>query len=468
MATGVVTAADWRALEGVIGGHLILPTSADYDQARKTANARYDDVLPAAIVRCATPGDVQEALSMARRLNIAVVARSGGHSMDGRSSTEGMVIDVTPMSGVAVAADQVTVGSGTRLRTLYDSLADEDLMVPAGTCPSVGIAGLTLGGGLGFVGRRYGLTCDHLLGATVVLADGRIVEANNHEHADLFWALRGGGMLSMGIVTSFVFAPRPAAPTTNFRLTWTFDRAVDVIDAWQRWAPTGPDELSASLTLIATGGLDAPVVEIFGAMLGTESETTALLDEPVAGVGEPASAFVGTMPHREAVAHWAALGDRFRTVTDGAPRQRLFRLTKSEFFLRTIPGDSIAPLVAHFAAGAAFGDERELSFIPWGGAYNRLASDETAFPFRQELFTLQHAITVDPASAEHSDADADAWLTQSWELAHRWATGGVFPNFGDPELIDPAAAYYGTNFARLSAIKARYDPDRALGASIGP
>ena len=138
MTTEAVTTADWRALEGVIAGQVILPISPEYDLARLTANARYDGVRPAAIVRCATPSDVQETLSVARRLGLGIVARSGGHSMDGRSSTDGVVIDVTPMNEVAVTSDGVTVGAGTRLGRLYEALADRDLMVPAGSCPSGG------------------------------------------------------------------------------------------------------------------------------------------------------------------------------------------------------------------------------------------------------------------------------------------------------------------------------------------
>jgi len=341
-------------------------------------------------------------------------------------------------------------------------------MVPVGSCPSVGVAGLTLGGGLGFVGRRYGLTCDHLLAATVVLADGRIVVADRDHHDDLFWALRGGGMLALGIVTELVFEPRAAEETTNFRLTWSVDRAIEVIDAWQAWAPDAPDEMSASLTLIATAGLEAPVVEVFGAMLGTEVATVDLLDQLVAAVGEPSTAIAQAMPHRAAVAHWAALGDRFRPPDAAGPRQRPYRLTKSEFFRQSIPADGLGALVNHFRAGAALSKERELSFIPWAGAYNRPAPDETAFPFRQERFMVQHAITVDPASIARAASDADAWVTRSWELIHPWATGGVFPNFGDPALVDPAAAYYGPNFARLIEVKARYDPDGALGASVAP
>ena len=467
MTAQAAATADWRALENAIDGEVILPTSAGYDGARQTANGRYDGVRPAAIVRCATPSDVREALSLARRLGLGIVARSGGHSMDGRSSTEGVVIDVTPMDDIGVSAGGVTVGAGTRLGRLYDTLADDGLMVPAGSCPSVGIAGLTLGGGLGFVGRKYGLTCDHLRAASVVLADGRIVDTDADHDPDLLWALRGGGMLAMGIVTRFVFTPRPATDTTNFRLVWPMNRALDVIDGWQRWAPASPEELSASLTLTATALLEAPIVEVFGAMLGSEAETVALIDSLVGGVGEPVEAFVRAMPHRDAVAHWAGLGDRFprRPTAPDAPRP--YSLAKSEFFRQPIPEDRIEALLEHFAAGAALGPERELSFIPWGGAYNRLAHDETAFPFRQELFTLKHAMTVDPAVPGFSETPADGWVTRSWELTHPWATGGVFPNFGDPDLVDPAAAYYGPNFARLSRVKARYDPDGALGASIG-
>jgi len=468
MTTGTATVADWRTLESTLAGQLILPTSEDYDAARTTANARFDDVRPAAIVRCATPADVQASLAAARRTGLGVVARGGGHSMDGRSSTLGIVIDLSPMSGVRVAANRVTIGAGTRLGEVYDSLAGSDLMIPVGSCPSVGVAGLTLGGGLGFVGRRYGLTCDHLLAATVVLADGRIVEADRDHHEDLFWALRGGGMLALGIVTELVFEPRAAEATTNFRLTWSVDRAIEVIEAWQAWAPDAPDEMSASLTLIATAGLDAPVVEVFGAMLGTEAESADLLDRLVGAVGEPSTAFVQAMPHRAAVAHWAALGDRFRLREAAGPRQRPYRLTKSEFFRDPIPADSLGALVNHFRTGATLSEEREVSFIPWGGAYNRPAPNETAFPFRQERFMVQHAITVDPGSIARVAFDADAWVTRSWELIHPWATGGVFPNFGDPALIDPAAAYYGPNFARLTQVKARYDPDGALGASVAP
>ncbi|HEX5039995.1 MAG TPA: FAD-binding oxidoreductase [Candidatus Limnocylindria bacterium] len=468
MTTGAAAAADWRALGDVLAGEVIVPASDGYDEARRTANGRYDGVRPAAIVRCATPSDVQEALSLARRRGLGIVARCGGHSMDGRSSTEGVVIDVTPMHDIAISADGVTVGAGTRLGTMYDTLADGGLMVPAGSCPSVGIAGLTLGGGLGFVGRKYGLTCDHLRAASVVLADGRIVDTDQDHDPDLLWALRGGGMLAMGIVTRFVFTPRPATDTTNFRLVWPMDRAVDVIDAWQRWAPASPDELSASLTLTATAALEAPIVEVFGAMLGTEAETVALIDPLVEGVGEPAEAFVRAMLHRDAVAHWAGLGDRFPRKPIAPDSPRPYSLAKSEFFRQPIPSDGIRAVLEHFAAGAALSPERELSFIPWGGAYNRLAPEDTAFPFRHELFTLKHAMTVDPAVPGFAEMQADGWVTRSWELTHPWATGGVFPNFGDPDLADPAAAYYGPNFARLSRVKAQYDPDGALGASIGP
>src|SRR6266511_2092685 len=167
------TAADWQALQGAIAGDVILPGAPDYELVRKPAIARFHDVRPQAVVLCGTPADVAETISLARRSGLRTAARSGGHCFAGRSSTEGVVIDVTPMRSVSVSGGVATVGAGARLGDLYDSLLEHQLTIPAGCGPAVGIAGLTLGGGLGILGRRHGLTSDHLLGAEVVLADGR-------------------------------------------------------------------------------------------------------------------------------------------------------------------------------------------------------------------------------------------------------------------------------------------------------
>ena len=156
--------ADWGALQRAINGDVVLPGAPDYESVRKPVMARFEHLRPAAVVRCATPADVAATLAVTGRLGLGTAIRSGGHSVAGRSSTEGVVLDVTPMRSVAVAGEVATVGAGVRLGDLYDALAEHGLTIPAGCGPSVGIAGLTLGRGLGILGRKHGLTCDHLLG----------------------------------------------------------------------------------------------------------------------------------------------------------------------------------------------------------------------------------------------------------------------------------------------------------------
>jgi hypothetical protein len=169
--------------------------------------------------------------------HLRTATRSGGHCFAGHSSTDGIVIDVTPMKTVSVAGDNATIGAGACLGDVYRSLRQHDRTIPAGSCPSVGIAGLTLGGGLGILGRKYGATSDHLLGAQVVLADGRIVDCDDAHERDLSWPLRGAGAGNFGVVTSLVFRTIPASSATNFHLTWAYRHAAAVIEAGDRCRP---------------------------------------------------------------------------------------------------------------------------------------------------------------------------------------------------------------------------------------
>jgi hypothetical protein len=213
---------DWDALRRQVACDVLLPGSDAYESVRKPFIARFDEIEPQAIVLCTAPEDVAEVVAFARRDDIETATRSGGHCLAGFSSTRGIVIDVSPMNSITVDGGVARVGAGTRTGELCERLAEQCLAVPTGTCPSVGIAGLTLGGGIGILGRAYGLTLDHLLAAQVVLADGRIVDCDEERHSDLFWALRGAGAGNFGVVTSFTFRPRPAPRVTNFRLVWAY------------------------------------------------------------------------------------------------------------------------------------------------------------------------------------------------------------------------------------------------------
>src|ERR671910_1891874 len=243
------SAIDVQAFGRIIDGDVVVPDSPEYEAEIRVFNARFHGVRPQAIVRCANPHDAAEAISFVQRHGLEHGARGGGHSFAGHSSTRGVVIDVSPMRAVSVDGEDVTVAAGARLGDVYDALAKYKLAIPAGTCPPVGIAGFTLGGGLGILGRKYGVLSDRLIRAEIVLADGRVVEADEHHHEDLFWALRGAGGGNFGVVTSFELRTVPAPNVTNFHLTWAYANTGAVIDAWQRWAPNAPNELAASLKI---------------------------------------------------------------------------------------------------------------------------------------------------------------------------------------------------------------------------
>jgi FAD/FMN-containing dehydrogenase len=458
-------AADWEGLQGAIAGAVVLPDSPDYESVRKPAMVRFESVRPAAVVLCRTPADVSATIAFARRVGLETAVRSGGHSVAGRSSTEGIVIDVTPMSSVSVASGVATVGAGARLGDLYDALHEHGLTIPAGCGPSVGIGGLTLGGGLGILGRKYGLTCDHLLRADVVLADGRLVECDEHHDEELFWALRGAGGGNFGVVTSFVFRTLPSPAATVFHLTWPFADAAAIVQAWQEWAPTGPDELNAELRLTTGGDGGRPLVELIGAWLGSEADAIELLDDLVARAGpEPTSTSHRHMPYRAAKKYLDELGaaddPQEQSPPEQPPQGHLF--TKSEFFRRPLPRDTIAALVKNLSERGDRSKPREVTFTPWGGAYNRVRADATAFAHRDELFVIQHLLVIDPGAPTTEVRAARDWLTRSWGIVHPHGSGGVYPNFPDTDLRDWARAYHGPNYERLLRVKAKYDPTNFL------
>lgn len=449
---------DWNALETAIAGRVVLPASPDYDLKRRSQIARFDTVRPQAIVLCETPEDVAEAIAFARHNAIEVAPRSGGHCFAGHSSSEGMVIDVTPMSAVTVSDGLATIGAGARLGNVYDKLLEHGLTIPAGCGPTVGIAGLTLGGGLGILGRTHGLTCDSLVAAQVVLADGRIVTCNEQHEADLFWALRGAGARNFGIVTQFVFRPIAPPSATGFQTFWPVSHAADIVFAWQRWSPGAPDALAASLVLRADGDpAEPPVLKVFGALLGTEAQTLGLLDELARNAGvEPISAFARSMSHRETKRYLASLDDT------GEPEPVVpagHAYSKSEFFRTAMPQDAVAALVEHLTTDRVEGEARELDFNPWGGAYNRVDDDATAFVHRNEIFLLKHTAVVGAEAGADERQAARRWLDHSWSLGHPWGTGRAYQNFPDPELENFEATYYGSNRERLVRVRRQYDPD---------
>jgi FAD/FMN-containing dehydrogenase len=449
----------WHDLTAVLEGEVVLPGSPRYDAVRRPQIPRFHDVRPQAVVLCRTPEDVVEAVAFARRSGIEVAIRSGGHDFAGRSSGTGMVLDLAPMQSLDVSDGLATVGPGFRLGDLYTALAGHEVTIPGGCGATVGIGGQALGGGLGLLGRSRGLTSDQVVAAQVVLVDGRVVECDEERHGDLFWALRGAGAQGLGVVTRLTLRTVPEPEATSLHLKWPYERAAALIAAWQEWSPTGPDGLAASLLVTVDGEAGAdPVVHLFGSMIGSETETVALLDEFVSLAGEdPASSERAHMRYGSLKGYLAERGPGDQEDEDGRPYM------KSEFFREPLPAGAVETLVELFVQGRRPGEARKLDFMPWGGAYNRVPADATAFPHREELFLLEHSVVVPAGFDAAATEAARAWLSDSWELVHPSGSGGVYGNFPDTDLPDEHRAYWGGNLERVRAVKEKYDPDGVFG-----
>jgi FAD/FMN-containing dehydrogenase len=461
--------ADWTALGRDLAGRLVRPGDAGYDTARRLFNPRFDSLRPAAVAYCANPADVRQCLTFAARYGVPVTARAGGHSYAGWSSGPGLVVDVTGMHAVTVdpASGTATVGAGIRHADFYGALAGHGVAVPAGSCPTVGLAGLTLGGGIGVVGRAYGLASDNLVAAQVVTADGRIRDCDARREPDLFWACRGGGGGNFGVATSFRYRTRPAPTVTLFYLGWPWSRAAQVVDGWQHWAPAAPDPLWSTCKLLAGGDRSTPTAFAAGAYVGTRSALQPLLDALVGRVGsDPISTSVRTQPYLTAMLTEAGcagmtvpqchLPDQFA----GGQLRREAEAATSHFVSRPVPAAGLAAIVRGVAARGSIGGGGEggISMDAMGGAINRVAPDATAFVHRDSLFVAQLTTTWAGSASTTAIAAQQRWLAGFHATLAPYANGEAYQNYADPALTTWQRAYYGRNYDRLVRIKAALDP----------
>jgi FAD/FMN-containing dehydrogenase len=461
------TAADWTALGRGLAGRLVRPGDAGYDTARQLFDPRHDAVHPAAVAYCAEPADVAECVRFAAKFRVPVTARAGGHSYAGWSTGTGLVIDVTSMHRLGTDADTVTIGAGIRHADFYAGLSAHGVAVPGGSCPTVGLAGLVLGGGVGVVSRAYGLASDNLVGAQVVTADGRIRDCSADQEPDLFWACRGGGGGNFGVATSFRLRTRPAPTVTLFYLAWPWSRAARVVDAWQRWAPHAPDPLWSTCKLLAGAGRGAPTAFAAGTYLGSAADAQPLLDQLVARVGtDPSGHSLRTRAYLPAMLTEAGCGGL--TVTEchlpsqlaGGRLTRESEVAASHFFSRPVPAAGLAAMVAGVEARGRIGGGGEggISMDALGGAVNRVAPGATAFVHRDSLFLAQLTSTWS-AGAEPAPVMAQQrWLTGFRDTLAPYANGEAYQNYIDPTRSDWQRAYYGANYDRLARVKAALDP----------
>ncbi|GHB57429.1 hypothetical protein GCM10010347_29470 [Streptomyces cirratus] len=467
---------DFGALARAMDGPVIVPGDRMYPQARQLFQPRYDAVAPGAVAYPAHAGDVAVCLEFARRCAVPVVPRGGGHGYAGWSTTAGgLVVDVGAMAALAVEGDGVRIGAGARLGDLNGALAARGLGIPTGLCPSVGIAGLALGGGMGLASRAHGTTSDALTGVRVVTPDGVVRDADADRDPDLFWALRGCGGGNFGVVTEFRFRTHPVGDVASAELRWPGADSAAVLDGWQRWLGGLPDPFWSHLEfIIEAGGDDAPAVRVlcFDGRHELERELTRLSDlvgrEPqdgsvtVRGYGETVRAMSGCADVNEAQCHLPG------TLPGRDPRGRVGRhsyAARSDFW--TEPGlpeaavRAVLAAVRRYRGAVPAGGRGVVQFLgECGGAMNRPAPTDTAFAHRGHAFLAQY-LAYWPDSAPAAEvARHQEWLDGLWRDLRPWASGSAYQNYVDPKLTGWREAYYGPNLARLEEVRRTYDPAR--------
>ena len=439
-STGVTTttgpppvAADWARLASTLSGRLVLPTNPDYARARLLYDPRFDGLAPQAVAYCASATDVQHCLAFARAHGVRPVPRCGGHSYAGYSSGDGLVLDVTAMQGVTVtpaaggaaagsgptdAGALAAVGAGTRLVDLYSQLSTSGVLVPAGSCPSVGIAGLALGGGIGVLARQYGLTCDALEAVQIVIADGRVLDCDAQSHADLYWACRGGGGGNFGVVTSFTFRAAPIPELALFTVDWPWAAAADVLGAWMAWQHQAPDELWSNCQLSSSGAAGLGVRSA-GVFVGSSGTLGSLVDDFVRAVGStPQYRFVGPEQYLHAMlveAGCESLDVAQCHLTTNQPSGVLDRsaMVASSAFLSALPTaagvDALVGAVEDLHATSP-GLGGGLAFDAYGGAINAVPAADTAFVHRDALCAIQATVATGASARRCPRAEA-GWRT---------------------------------------------------------
>lgn len=462
------SARDWSALATSLAGTLVLPSSSLYGSARLLYNAKFTDLYPRAIAYCQTTEDVARCVEFANAHDLSMCARSGGHSYAAYSSCDGLVIDVSRLAGIRVdpTTNTATVGAGAQLIDVYNALGAANRLLPGGSCPTVGIAGLALGGGIGVFGRRYGLTCDNIRDLTLVDAGATTLRASADDHADLLWASRGGGGGNFGVVTSFTFDVHPMPDVTLFTLQYPWASAAAMLEAWLNWVAGAPDELWSNCVLESQGTYGF-LGQVGGVFCGTPGELDTYLSSLTSEIAAtPTYHFTGSNSYLSAMeieAGCSGLSVAACHLSGVSPHGVLSReaySAKSSYVNGPLPSARCATMVAaieHLASLApTLGGA--LAFDSYGGAINRVASDASAFVHRDKLACIQATYSWSGSTPPSLIAAGQEWLTWLGSDVFNAATG-AYQNYIDPTLTDWPRAYYGSNLERLERVKRRYDPD---------
>ncbi len=448
MAT--LNAARIAELKGRVKGEVLLPGDGGYDRARQIWNAMIDK-RPAVIACCATTSDVVRAVNFARDNGLVLAVRGGGHNIAGSALVDGgIVIDLSAMKAAHVdpAARRVTVEGGALLSDLDAATQAYGLATPLGINSTTGIGGLTLGGGFGWLSRKYGLTVDNLESAEVVTAAGDVVRASAAEHPDLFWALKGGGG-NFGVVTRFELRLHPVGPDLLSGLVvYPLSEAKAVLQQYRAFAAKAPDELTVWAVLRLAPPLPFLPKEVHGTgmvalalLYAGDPEQGAPLVEPLRRFGTVLGEHVGVGPY----AAWQQTFDPL--LTAGARNY-----WKSHNF-STLEDGLFDAMIA--SAGSLSSPQSEIFLAALGGAASRPASDAAAYPHRDARFVVNVHGRWDSAA---DDAGGIRWARGFYEAAAPFANGGVYVNFLTADEGGRVRAAYGSNWDRLARVKRVYDP----------
>ena len=449
---GRVTDADLDAFGASLDGTLVLPTDAAYANAR-LAYARRHSAAPLAVVRASSVEDVVATVRFARERSLSLVPRSGGHSYVGASVGNGIVLDVAAIQSITYPADdRVRIGAGAKLGAVYSRLhCDRGLALPSGTCGSVGIAGVTLGGGYGIESRGDGLTADRLRRATVVLADGSVAVAEAASHPRLFWALRGGGGGAFGVVTDLDFEPVPSRPRWRAQVTYAWPDAEAAFLAWEQFVAGGPDPAIGSISVVSTN--PSWTTPRFRAQFYSSE-----------GADHARAVAESTVPEGVRPMNIATISIAAPACPATVPVDAAWGKQKSCMVHKPVGAEGFAPVRSWFDArwndpSIPRGETAQLLFDAYGGAIADVAADATAFVHRNAIYSAQF-ITWWSASTPPSTVERHlAWIRGLYDDARPRFGPGCYANYCDEDLLDWPTAYWGANLPALQKVKATYDPD---------
>jgi FAD/FMN-containing dehydrogenase len=441
--TSVAEAAS--ALAATFSGQLLKPADPGYDDARKVHNGLIDK-RPALIARCSGVADVADAVNLARQLHLEVAVRGGGHNVAGRATIDGgLLIDLTPMKGIHVdpVARTARAQGGVTWGELNRETQVHNLAVTGGIVSSTGIAGLTLGGGLGWLMGKHGLALDNLRSVELVTAKGKVVRTSHEEEPDLFWAIRGGGG-NFGVATSFEFQLHPLGPTvTGGVIAYPFERAREVLQCFRTCTASLPDEHVVFAGLLhAPDGSGTNLAAMVTCHCGSPAageEAMGLLRQP----GSPAMDALGPIPYCD-----------INRMLDGAFPKGALNYWKSSY-LAQLSDEAIDTMIACFAQCPSPMDSFVLEHMH--GAVSRVAVGDTAFPQRAEGYNfLVLSEWMEPALTSR----CTAWARDSYAKMQPFMAPGRYVNYlGDDEPQDAVSAAYGPNYPRLREVKAKHDPE---------